>query len=98
MPRPEQDVTEAELAVLEALWEGETATIRALTDALYPGGGRIMPMPVSTSRVVVTRKKINNRNAISAIEEVGMSAESRGRLSRDLIAVQSWFAGSASVL
>ena len=33
------DVTDAELAVLQALWERGTATIRQLTDALYPDGG-----------------------------------------------------------
>jgi len=31
--------TDAELAVLEALWRQGEATIRALTDELYPGGG-----------------------------------------------------------
>jgi predicted transcriptional regulator len=34
------DVTETELAVLEQLWAaGEPATIRAISDRLYPGGG-----------------------------------------------------------
>jgi BlaI family penicillinase repressor len=32
------DVTDAELAVLQTLWEQGTATIRQLTDVLYPGG------------------------------------------------------------
>jgi predicted transcriptional regulator len=32
------DVTDAELAVLQVLWEQGSATIRQLTDALYPGG------------------------------------------------------------
>jgi predicted transcriptional regulator len=32
------DVTDAELAVLQALWEQGQATIRQLADALYPGG------------------------------------------------------------
>jgi predicted transcriptional regulator len=32
------DVTDAELAVLQALWDGGTAIIRQLTDTLYPGG------------------------------------------------------------
>src|SRR5262245_1152545 len=32
------DVTNAELAVLQALWEQGPATIRTLTDLLYPGG------------------------------------------------------------
>ncbi len=32
------DVTDAELAVLQALWQRGAATIRQLTEALYPGG------------------------------------------------------------
>lgn len=36
---PKRDVTEAELAVLRVLWEHGSATIRELTERLYPGGG-----------------------------------------------------------
>lgn len=32
------DVTEAELAVMRVLWEEEPATIRTITDELYPEG------------------------------------------------------------
>ena len=39
MARTPQDVTEAELAVLQAMWDGGQSTVRALTDELYPGGG-----------------------------------------------------------
>jgi predicted transcriptional regulator len=39
MARTPQDVTEAELAILQLLWDHGPATIRRLTDALYPGGG-----------------------------------------------------------
>ncbi len=39
MPRTPHDITEAELAVLEALWDRGPATIRQLTDVLYPDGG-----------------------------------------------------------
>jgi predicted transcriptional regulator len=39
MSRTPQDVTERELAVLQALWDGGVQTIRQLTDRLYPGGG-----------------------------------------------------------
>jgi len=39
MPRPAKDVTEAELAVLRALWEGGPSTIRRLAEGLYPGAG-----------------------------------------------------------
>jgi predicted transcriptional regulator len=39
MARNSQDVTDAELAVLQALWDRGPATIRQLTDRLYPKGG-----------------------------------------------------------
>jgi BlaI family transcriptional regulator, penicillinase repressor len=38
MGRPAQDITESELAVLRVLWDRGTATIRYLTDVLYPRG------------------------------------------------------------
>jgi BlaI family transcriptional regulator, penicillinase repressor len=38
MGRPAQDITESELAVLRILWDRSTATIRQLTDVLYPRG------------------------------------------------------------
>ena len=38
MGRPAQDITESELAVLRILWDRDTATIRQLTDVLYPPG------------------------------------------------------------
>src|SRR5438270_13746392 len=38
MERRAQDVTEAELAVLQALWDRGTATIRQLTETVYPRG------------------------------------------------------------
>ncbi len=34
-----QDVTEAELAVLQSLWDGGAATIRQLTERVYNEGG-----------------------------------------------------------
>jgi predicted transcriptional regulator len=39
MARIAKDVTEAELAILQLLWDGGPATIRRLTDVLYPEGG-----------------------------------------------------------
>ena len=38
MARTPRDVTSAELAVLQALWNQRSATIRRLTDILYPKG------------------------------------------------------------
>jgi BlaI family transcriptional regulator, penicillinase repressor len=38
MTRLSHDVTDAELAVLQVLWDRPEANIRQLTDVLYPGG------------------------------------------------------------
>ena len=38
MPRDFQDLPDAELSVLNELWDRGPATIRQLTDALYPKG------------------------------------------------------------
>ena len=35
----EPRVTEAELAILQVLWDAGASTIRAITDRLYPDGG-----------------------------------------------------------
>ena len=35
MPRPPQDVTDAELAILQVLWDRGQATVRYLTERLY---------------------------------------------------------------
>jgi len=35
MPRPSQDVTDAELAILQVLWDRGSATVRELTEELY---------------------------------------------------------------
>jgi predicted transcriptional regulator len=35
MPRPPQDVTDAELAILQVLWDRGHATVRELTEQLY---------------------------------------------------------------
>ena len=39
MSRNGREVTDTELAVLRLLWKTDDATIRELTDALYPDGG-----------------------------------------------------------
>src|SRR5713226_8023591 len=39
MARASQDVTDAELAVLQMLWDQGPATIRQLTETIYPDGG-----------------------------------------------------------
>ena len=39
MARTPQDVTDTELAILQVLWDHPRATIRQITDVVYPAGG-----------------------------------------------------------
>ena len=48
MARTPQDVTDAELAIMELLWDQGPATIRQLSDRLYPQGGRAYYATVQT--------------------------------------------------
>jgi predicted transcriptional regulator len=41
MDNPAKDVTDAELAILQVLWDRGSCTIRQLTDELYPGGSDV---------------------------------------------------------
>lgn len=46
MGRPVRDVTETELAILQALWDLKTATVRQLVERVYPGAGPSAPATV----------------------------------------------------
>jgi predicted transcriptional regulator len=52
MARAPQDVTEAELAVLQVLWNQGLATVRQLMEVLYPEGG---PSPFATVQKLLER-------------------------------------------
>src|SRR5581483_3295742 len=64
MARTPQDVTDAELAVLELLWKQGPATIRMLADAIYPRG---------TSAHYATVQKLLER-----LEAKGFVSKARG--------------------
>jgi predicted transcriptional regulator len=59
MPRTPQDVTDTELSILQALWDSQPATIRQLTDLLYPGGG--------TSHYATVQKLLDRLEAKSCV-------------------------------
>jgi predicted transcriptional regulator len=46
MARPVRDVTETELAILQALWDLGAATVRQLVERVYPGAGPSAPATV----------------------------------------------------
>jgi len=54
-PRDTPDVTETELALLEVLWDRGRCSIRQMTDALYPGGGRASQAQYATVQKLLDR-------------------------------------------
>ncbi|MBN9119888.1 MAG: BlaI/MecI/CopY family transcriptional regulator [Planctomycetes bacterium] len=75
MPPPTPNVTEAELRVLQALWDLGTCTIRKLTDHLYPGGGQ---------SAYATVQKLLDR-----LEEAGCVARDRSAMTHVFVAAVS---------
>jgi len=59
MAKPPQDVTDAELAVLQVLWSQGPATIRQLTEAIYPEGG-----PAYYATVQKLLERLEGKNCI----------------------------------
>ena len=60
-----KDVTEAELAVLQVLWDRSSATIRELTDAIYPGGSE---SDYSTVKTLLARLEVKGQVVRDASE------------------------------
>lgn len=79
MSAPDFDVTEAELAVLQALWDHGPATIRGLTDRLYPGRDDAGYATVQKLLERLERKKHVARNR-SALAHVFRAASDRETL------------------
>ncbi|MFO0876580.1 MAG: BlaI/MecI/CopY family transcriptional regulator [Gemmataceae bacterium] len=72
MGRTPQDVTEKELAILQVLWDQGTATIRQITDIIYPGGETAQYATVQKlldrleEKQCVSRRKASPANLYSA--------------------------------
>jgi BlaI family transcriptional regulator, penicillinase repressor len=62
MARTPQDVTDAELAVLQLLWERSRDTIRRLTETLYPDGTGVHYATVQKLLERLEGKKYVKRN------------------------------------
>lgn len=77
MEREPYRVTDAELSVLRVLWEREPATIRQITDALYPSG--------DTSQYATVQKLLERLESKGCVERdrSGFAHEFRSRVNRD---------------
>jgi predicted transcriptional regulator len=77
MARTPQDVTDAELSLLQSLWERGPATIRQLTDTIYPRGGQ--------AQYATVQKLLERLEAKGYVarERSGMAHTFRARVGRD---------------
>jgi predicted transcriptional regulator len=75
MPRTPQDVTEAELNVLELLWAKGPATIRQLADELYPGGGATQYATVQKLLERLQAKNCVRRDRTGGVQQFRASIE-----------------------
>ena len=66
MARTPRDVTDAELAVLQLLWERGPATRRQLTDFLYRGGG-----PAQYGTVQKLLERLEQKGFVRRVQEAG---------------------------
>jgi BlaI family penicillinase repressor len=80
MAKPPQDVTDAELAVLQALWSQGPATIRQLTEAIYPDGG-----PAYYATVQKLLERLEGKNCIRRERTAGAHVFSAVLAPEDLI-------------
>jgi predicted transcriptional regulator len=74
-----RDVTDAELGVLQVLWEQDWTTIRQLTDALYPGG-----TDVHYATVQKLLERLEEKNHVER-DRSGHAHRFRARTDRDTV-------------
>jgi predicted transcriptional regulator len=76
MARQDRDVTEAELAILQFLWDGGPTTVRRIIDGLYGSGG---PSAPATVRKLLERLEIKGCIARNTSGPVQVIAPKVGR-------------------
>ncbi len=84
MARTPQDVTDAELSVLQALWELQTATVRELTERLYPEGTSALNATVQKLLERLEAKKCVKRNRKTWPHQFSASIEREVLIARQL--------------
>jgi predicted transcriptional regulator len=84
MARTPQDVTEAELNVLELLWAKGPATIRQLADELYPGGGATQYATVQKLLERLQAKECVTRDRRGGVQLFSASIEREDLIDRRL--------------
>jgi len=91
MPREPQDVTEAELAILQLLWKDGRQSIRRLTDALHPGGEEAQYATVKKQLERMEAKGLVSRDRSLFVHLFSAVVDRQELLGRRLVALADKF-------
>lgn len=89
------DVTEAELSVLQGLWERPGASIRVLADALYPDGGATGYATVQKLLERLEAKRFVRRDRSEAVHRFVATVDRQALIGRRLRAVADALCGGS---
>ncbi len=95
MGRTRQDITDAELAVLQVLWDQGPATIRQLTDALYPPGSAAHYATVQKLLERLEAKRCVTRDRGAAVHVFAAAISREDLIGRRLRAVAEKLCGGS---
>src|SRR4051812_29503110 len=95
MARTPQDITDAELAVLQLLWDQGPATIRQLTDVLYPEGTQAQYATVQKLLERLEGKECVTRDRGPAVHRFAARLERDELIGRRLQAVAEKLCGGS---
>ncbi len=95
MGRVSQDVTDAELAVLEVLWDGGPATIRRITDAIYPKGSTAHYATVQKLLERLEAKGFVRRDRSGGVHVIAAAVDRDALIGRQLQAVAQRLCGGS---
>jgi predicted transcriptional regulator len=91
MPREPQDVTEAELAILQLLWRQPNRSIRQLTGALHPGGDEVQYATVKKQLERMEAKGLVTRDRSLFVHLFSAAVDRQELLGRGLVALAERF-------
>jgi predicted transcriptional regulator len=95
MARTPQDITDAELAVLQVLWDAGPLPIRRITDRLYPGGSAAQYATVQKLLERLEQKECVNRDRAAAVHVFAAAIGREELIGRRLQAVAEKLCGGS---
>ena len=95
MPREPKDVTEAELAILQALWDQGPQSIRQLTDALHPANDPATYATVKKQLERMEAKALVHRDRSLFVHVFTAAVVREDLVGRGLLALADRFCGGS---